>query len=54
MLPRDTAPGGNFTVHRTTGEITEVNKSLGRLMDDLHMYPLWGTMKQITFVCFKC
>ena len=37
-LPGDTAQGGNFTVHRTTGEITEVNKSLGRQVDDhLHV-----------------
>jgi len=36
--PGDTALGGNFTVHRTTGEITEVNKSLGRQVDDsLHV-----------------
>lgn len=32
--PGDTAPGGNFTVHRTTGKITEVNKTLGRQVDD--------------------
>jgi len=37
-LPGDTAPGGNFTAHRTIGEITEVNKSLGRQVDDsLHV-----------------
>ena len=36
--PGDTAQGGNFTVHRATGEITEVNKSLGRQVDDsLHV-----------------
>ena len=36
--PGDTASGGNFTVHRATGEITEVNKSLGRQVDDsLHV-----------------
>lgn len=34
----DNAPGGNFTIHRTTGEITEVNKSLGRQVDNsLHV-----------------
>ena len=33
----DKATGGNFTVHRATGEITEVNKSLGRQVDsNLH------------------
>ena len=37
-LPEDTATGGNFTVHRATGEITEVNKTLGRQVDDsLHV-----------------
>ena len=30
----DMAQGGNFTVHRVTGQITEVNKSLGRQVDD--------------------
>ena len=36
--PGDVAQGGNFTVHRATGEITEVNKSLGRQVDDsLHV-----------------
>ena len=32
--PEDTAQGGNFTVHRVHGQITEVNKSLGRQVDD--------------------
>jgi len=36
--PGDTSEGGNFTVHRTTGDITEVNKSLGREIDSgLHV-----------------
>jgi hypothetical protein len=36
--PGDVATGGNFTVHRATGEITQVNKSLGRQVDDhLHV-----------------
>jgi hypothetical protein len=36
--PGDIASGGNFTVHRATGEITQVNKSLGRQVDDsLHI-----------------
>jgi hypothetical protein len=30
----DMADGGNFTVHRVTGQITEVNKSLGRQVDN--------------------
>ena len=30
----DTAQGGNFTVHRVHGQITEVNKSLGRQVDN--------------------
>ena len=34
----DTSEGGNFTVHRTTGDITEVNKSLGRqVADSIHV-----------------
>jgi hypothetical protein len=38
MRPRtDNSTGGNFTIHKTTGEIKEVNKSLGRQVDnDLH------------------
>jgi hypothetical protein len=32
--PGDNSYGGNFTIHETTGEIVEVNKSLGRQVDD--------------------
>jgi len=36
----DTSTGGNFTVHETTGDIVEVNKTLGRQVDDSLHIPL--------------
>jgi len=32
--PNDTSVGGNFTIHEQTGNIEQVNKTLGRQVDD--------------------
>ena len=41
----DTSAGGNFTIHETTGKITEVNKTLGRQVED----SLHNPIKQIPY-----
>jgi hypothetical protein len=46
MRPRvDNSSGGNFSIHKTTGPITEVNKSLGRQIDD----SLHSPVKQVPY-----
>ena len=43
--PDDKSTGGNFTIHKTTGEITEVNKTLGRQVDN----SLHSPIKQVPY-----
>lgn len=45
-LPEDESTGGNFTIHEVTGEITEVNKTLGRQVED----SLHKPVKQVPYV----
>jgi hypothetical protein len=45
-LPEDESTGGNFTIHEVTGEITEVNKTLGRQVED----SLHKSVKQVPYV----
>ena len=45
-LPEDESIGGNFTIHEVTGEITEVNKTLGRQVDN----SLHNPVKQVPYV----
>ena len=45
-LPEDESTGGNFTIHEVTGEITEVNKTLGRQVEDSLHKPI----KQVPYV----
>ena len=45
-LPEDESIGGNFTIHEVTGEITEVNKTLGRQVED----SLHKPVKQVPYV----
>ena len=45
-LPEDESIGGNFTIHEVTGEITEVNKKLGRQVED----SLHNPVKQVPYV----
>ena len=45
-LPEDKSTGGNFTIHEVTGEITEVNKTLGRQVDN----SLHNPVKQVPYV----
>ena len=49
----DTAEGGNFTIHRQINEIQQVNKSLGRQVDDnVHEEVVQVPISKIVFVCF--
>ena len=51
--PGDESAGGNFTIHEVTGEITEVNKSLGRQVDNsLHHAVKQVPYKRNTFCMF--
>jgi hypothetical protein len=51
--PGDESKGGNFTIHETTGTITEVNKTLGRQVDDsLHHSVKQVPYKRNTFCMF--
>jgi hypothetical protein len=44
--PQDESSGGNFTIHECTGVIEQVNKSLGRQVDDSIHHPV----KQVPYV----
>jgi len=51
--PGDDSYGGNFTIHEVTGEITEVNKTLGRQVDNsLHKPIKQIPYKRNTFCMF--
>ena len=51
--PEDTAEGGNFTIHRQINEIQQVNKSLGRQVDDnVHEEVVQVPHKQNSFCMF--
>ena len=51
--PFDESTGGNFTLHETIGEITEVNKTLGRQVDDNLHHPVKQVpYKRNTFCMF--
>jgi hypothetical protein len=51
--PEDTAEGGNFTIHKQTGVINEVNKTLGRQVDNsLHEAVREVPYKQNSFCMF--
>src|SRR6056300_2053812 len=44
--PNDTSAGGNFTIHEQTGNIEQVNKTLGRQVED----SLHKSVKQVPYV----
>ena len=51
--PEDTAQGGNFTIHRQINEIQQVNKSLGRQVEDnVHEEVVQVPYKQNSFCMF--
>lgn len=51
--PGDNSKGGNFTIHETTDEITMVNKTLGRQVEDhLHRAVKQVPYKRNTFCMF--
>lgn len=51
--PGDESAGGNFTIHECTGEIVQVNKTLGRQVDDnLHTPIKQVPYKRNTFCMF--
>ncbi len=51
--PEDTAEGGNFTIHRQINEIQQVNKTLGRQVEDnVHEEVVQVPYKQNSFCMF--